>query len=283
MGRVSFYSCIKRWIKGMQPIIINVNNTTVTPNELLKGKNVIVTGAGSGIGLSIAQTFVDSGATVIAIGRNKEKLIKAKELINSKNYIPFTYDVSDTQNLSFTINKISEMTNSGNIDILVNCAGVKNGNEERFFQYTPDEYDYVVDTNLKGVFFWCQEIAKHMIQKNIQGHIVNVISIKGFIGEASPYSVSKGGCVGLTKGLGRLLAPKGIIVNGIAPGGTRTPMAKEHAKQWLHLATPSKRLADPQEIANIALLLASDMGNNIVGEVIISDGGQSLQYGNDNF
>ena len=110
--------------------------------------------------------------------------------------------------------------------------------------------------------------------------IVNVISIKGLIGEASPYSVSKWGCVGFTKGLGRILAPKGIVVNGIAPGGTRTPMAKEHAKNWLHLATPSMRLADPNEIANVALFLGSDLGVNIIGEVIVSDGGQILQYGN---
>lgn len=283
MGRVSFISCVKRWVKGMQPININVKNVTVSPNQLLIGKNAIVTGAGSGIGFAIAKAFVDSGATVIAVGRNVEKLERAQKAIESDKYIPFVYDVSDVNNLSETIEKISRITNSGRIDVLVNCAGVKNGNDERFFEYTPKEFEYVVDTNLKGTFFWSQEVAKHMINNNVQGHIVNVISIKGYIGEGSPYSVSKWGCVGLTKGLGRLLAPKGIIVNGIAPGGTRTPMAKEHAKQWLHLATPSKRLADPQEMANIALFLASDLGNNIVGEVVISDGGQSLQYGNDSF
>ena len=119
-----------------------------------------------------------------------------------------------------------------------------------------------------------------MINKKIHGHIVNVASIKGFIGEASPYSVSKWGVVGLTKGLGRILAPKDIVVNGLAPGGTLTPMAHIEDNSMLHLATPSMRLADPNEMANLAVFLGSDLGNNIVGEVIISDGGQSLQYGN---
>ena len=280
MGRVSFASCIKRWIKGMRPINIKVNNIILSPNELLKGKNVIVTGAGSGIGLAISKTFINSGATVIAIGRNMEKLKLAQKEIGSERFIPFPCNVSDVNNLSSTIDKIATCLNNGIIDILVNCAGVRNGNDSRFFEFTPEEFDYVVDTNLKGVFFWCQNVAKQMISKGTRGHILNIISIKGFIGEASPYSVSKWGCVGLTKGLGRLLAPKGIIVNGIAPGGTKTPMAQQFASQWLHLATPSMRLADPNEIANLALFMVSDLGDNLNGEIVVSDGGQSLQYGN---
>ena len=267
----------------MQPINIEVNNVHLAPSELLKGKNAIITGAGSGIGFAIAKTFINSGATVVGVGRSKEKLEAAKKEINSERFIPFAYNVADVNNLSETITQIESLLRDGNIDILVNCAGVRNGNDSKFFDFSPKDFEYVVDTNLKGVFFWSQEAAKHMISKKIKGHILNVVSIKGFIGEASPYSVSKWGCVGLTKGLGRLLAPYGIVVNGIAPGGTKTPMAQKHANQWLHLATPSMRLADPNEMANLALFMASDLGNNMNGEVVISDGGQSLQYGNDKF
>jgi 3-oxoacyl-[acyl-carrier protein] reductase len=283
MGRITLLSGIKRWIKGMQDIVINVNSITLAPNELLKGKNAIITGAGSGIGYEIASAFISSGATVVALGRNAEKLKDAKNKICSDRFIIFPCDISEIDNISSTIQSISNIFENKKIDILVNCAGVKNGNDERFFEFTPEEFDFVMRTNIRGIFFWCQEVARHMINNDINGHIVNVASIKGFIGESSPYSVSKWGCVGLTKGLGRLLAPKGIVVNGIAPGGTRTPMAKEHASSWLHLATPSMRLADPKEIANLALFLASDMGNNIIGETIISDGGQTLQYGNNRF
>lgn len=283
MGRVSLKSIIKRYIKGMQPINVSVNNVIMSPNEILKGKNAIVTGAGSGIGEAIAKAYVASGAVVVGIGRTPGKLEKVKEQIGSESFIPYECDVANVENISSTISSISSLFENGKIDILVNCAGVKNGNDERFFEFTPDDFDYVIDTNLKGTFFWCQEMAKFMVKHNINGHIVNVISIKGFIGEASPYSLSKWGCVSLTKGLGRMLAEKGIVVNGIAPGGTRTPMAKEHASSWMHLTTPSMRLADPNEMANIAIFLGSDLGNNIIGEVIISDGGQILQYGNNRF
>ena len=267
----------------MQPINVSVNNVILAPNEILKGKNAIVTGAGSGIGEAIAKAYIACGATVVGIGRNSNKLEMVKKEIGSDRFIPFTYDVANLEKIPDTILSIVSLFENSNIDILVNCAGVKNGNDERFFEFTPSEFNYVVDINLKATFFWCQEIAKYMIAHEIKGHIVNVISIKGFIGEASPYSVSKWGCVSLTKGLGRILAEKGIVVNGIAPGGTKTPMAKEHANSWMHLTTPSMRLADPNEMANIAVFLGSELGNNIIGEVIISDGGQSLQYGNNRF
>lgn len=279
MGRISLIAALKRWIKGMQPINIDVRNVVLAPNELLKGKNAIVTGAGSGIGLAIAKAFIASGAIVVGIGRNWEKLQKTSMEIASDNFIPYACDVANIAELQNDVNEICKIFKNGTIDILVNCAGVKNGNDERFFEFTSSEFDYIMDTNLKGVFFWSQEIAKRMIQSKIRGHIVNVISIKGFVGEASPYSLSKWGCVSLTKGLGRLLAPRGIIVNGLAPGGTKTPMAGKHADSWLHTITPSLRLADSNEMANIAVFLASDLGDNLVGEIVISDGGQSLQYG----
>lgn len=278
MGRVSIIGILKRYIKGLQPINISVNNVILSPSSLLDGKTAIITGAGSGIGFSIANAYINAGANVISIGRNKDKLYRAKKEINSDNYIPYPCDISDLDKIEEVLNDI--VSKFGNIDILVNCAGVKNGNDERFFDFDANDFDEVVNVNLRGTFFWCQKVSKHMIENSVKGHIVNVISIKGLIGEASPYSVSKWGCIGLTKGLGRLLAPKGIIVNGVAPGGTKTPMAKEHANSWLHLATPSMRLADPNEIANIALFLGSDLGNNVIGETIVSDGGQSLQYGN---
>lgn len=279
MGRVSLKNALKRYVKGMQPINISMNNTILVPNELLLEKHAVVTGAGSGIGAAIAKAMVACGATVIAIGRDINKLTKMKEEIGDK-YIPYECDVSDVSCISRYVSEISSLFDNGCIDILVNCAGIKNGNDERFFEYTPDEFDEVVNTNLKGTFFWCQEISRHMVSRGIHGHIINIISIKGLIGEASPYSVSKWGCTGLTKGLARILAPKGIIVNGIAPGGTKTPMAHLKDNNFLHLATPSMRLADPNEIANIAVFLASDLGNNIIGDIIVSDGGQILQYGN---
>lgn len=278
MGRITFFNAIKRYIKGMQPINITVNNMELSPNQILKGKCAVVTGAGSGIGFAIAKVFVNAGATVVGLGRNLAKLEDAQKRINSDQFIPLACDVSNVEKIPEVIKLVCGRY--GKIDILVNCAGVKNGNDERFFEFTSQDFDDVVNVNLKGTFFWCQQMASYMIKNKIKGHILNVISIKGFIGEGSPYSVSKWGCTGLTKGLGRKLAPYGIVVNGLAPGGTKTPMAHLKDDNMLHLATPSMRLADPLEMANIALFLASDLGNNIIGDVVISDGGQSLQYGN---
>lgn len=278
MGRISFLASIKRYIKGMCPINIVVNNVALSPNNLLDGKVAIVTGAGSGIGKAIAKTYITSGAKVYAIGRNKEKLESAKMELGCSSYIPYPFDISKVDGIEQVISDIDVVEH--HIDILVNCAGTKNGNDEKFFDFTPQDFDNVLDVNLKGTFFWCQRMSKYMIHKGIKGHIVNVISIKGLIGEASPYSLSKWGCTSLTKGLGRKLAPYGIIVNGLAPGGTATPMANLTDDSMVHLATPSMRLAYPNEMANLALVLGSDLGNNLVGEIIVSDGGQILQYGN---
>lgn len=281
MGRYKIWNLFKRYMKGLIPINININNIILAPNELLRGKTAIITGASKGIGKATAQAMIASGAIVIALGRNEVSLKKVQEEFSTENYIPFPCDISKVEMIENYIQDILKLIPGRKIDILVNCAGEKNGNDERFFEYTPDEFSNIIDTNLKGTFFWCQHVSKYMIAHDVRGHIVNVISIKGLIGEASPYSVSKWGCTSITKGLARILAPKGIVVNGIAPGGTATDMAKYNAgDSLLHLATPSCRLADPSEMANLIVFLASDLGNNIVGDVIVSDGGQILQYGN---
>ena len=280
MGRIKLLNVLKKYIKGLVPVTIEVNNPILAPNQMLANKVAIVTGASRGIGKATVKAMIDSGAIVIGLGRNIESLNIVKSEVANNNFIPFQCDVSDVENIEKILQDIENLIENRDIDILVNCAGVKNGNDERVWEFTPDEFSYVVDTNLKGTFFWCQKMGQYMIKRNIKGHIVNVISIKGVIGEASPYSVSKWGCTSLTKGFARLLAPEGIVVNGIAPGGTATEMAKfKEGDSMLYLDAPSMRLAEPREMANTIVFLASDFGNNIIGDIIISDGGQILQYG----
>lgn len=277
MSKVSsIKSVIRKVLECFKDVDVQLNNIEVTPNNLLQNKTAIITGVTSGIGKATAKKFINSGATVIGIGRNEAVLRQLSKDWGNK-FIPHVCDISDLQNLEKNFCSICNKVNHRPISILINCAGAKNGNDERFFQYSFDEFDSVINTNLKAVFFWSQFISKYMIDNKIKGHIVNVASIKGFIGEASPYSVSKWGCVGFTKGLARLLAPYGIIVNGIAPGGTATNMAHyQEGDSLTHMITPNMRLALPDEMANLILFLASDLGQNIVGEVIISDGGQVL-------
>lgn len=267
---------LKKVLECVKDVNVLVSDVTLQKNTLLEKKICVVTGASRGIGKAVVKEFINAGATVVGIARDEARLMNLASELKSAEFIPYTCDVSDVDNITNYLEDILGLV-KGNISVLVNCAGVKNGNDERFFEFTPDEFDEVVGVNVKAPFFWSQAIAKHMIEKEISGHIVNVASIKGFIGEASPYGISKWGCVCLTKGLGRLLAGKGIVVNGVAPGGTATDMAPyKEGDSLTHMVTPNMRLALPSEIAKIVVFLASDMGNTIVGQVIIADGGQVL-------
>lgn len=282
MGRVSLKSCVLRYLRALRPINISVNNTILSPNELLKGKVAIVTGGSRGIGYAICETFIRYGATVVAIAKTKENLEKAAKSQNSSRYIPYQCDITDIDNISAHIDKIQEITGS-RIDVLVNSAGIKNGQDERFWMFTEKDFNDVINVNVKAPYFWSREIIKRMLEKQTKGHIINVIGIKGDIPEASPYSISKFGLKSITQGMARMFADKGIVINAISPGATKTDMCGIKGDNMLHLATANMRLADPKEIANIAVFLASDMANNMVGSVVVSDGGEMLQYGNQKF
>mgnify|MGYP000181178138 CR=1 FL=1 len=161
-----------------------------------------------------------------------------------------------------------------NLDILVNVAGLKNGQEAKFWDFTSSEFDDCMAVNAKVPFFLSRLVAKDMIANNVRGNIINIGGIKSFIGEPSPYSMSKFAQNSLTKGLARMLAPYGICMNGIAPGATNTSNFVN-----LYLTDTSNcRYSTPDEIANIALLLASDLCRSMVGSIVICDGGEMLQY-----
>lgn len=267
---------IKKILECVKSVDVTFNNLSVLDSQLLKNKVCIVTGASNGIGKAIAEEIINCGGVVIGIARDGKKLeVLGKKYVDF--FIPFQCDIADVNNVDRYLNEILKKIDFKHISVLVNCAGIKNGNDERFFGYTPEDFDDVLNVNIRAPFFWSQKVASYMIDNKIQGHIVNVASIKGFIGEASPYGISKWGCVCLTKGLGKLLAGKGIVVNGIAPGGTATDMAcYKEGDSLTHMVTPNMRLALPSEMAKLVVFLASDFGSNIIGQVIISDGGQVL-------
>lgn len=274
-------SQLKHIIASMRPVQITVENKVAASSGMLEGKVAVVTGASRGIGLAIAKTFVAQGATVIAIAKTAANLEKASREIGNERYVSLAFDLAATENYSSLFAMISAKV--GHIDILVNAAGIKNGQEERYWQFTPLEFDNVIDINVKGPFFLSRMVANHMIKNNIHGHIVNVIGIKGSIPEASPYSISKFGLMTMTQGMARMLAPKGIIVNGISPGATMTDMSGLPQDNYYYTGTPNRRVADPQEIANIALFLVSGMADNMIGSVVVCDGGEMLQYQNKRF
>lgn len=274
-------SKLKHIVASVRPIKTTVENKVVASSGLLEGKVAVVTGASRGIGLAIAKTFVEQGATVIAISKTEANLEKARKELDSERYIPIAFDLSVIEDYSSLFTQIIDK--SGHIDILVNAAGIKNGQEDRYWQFTSSEFDNVIDVNVKAPFFLSRMMADYMIKNNIHGHIVNVIGIKGSIPEASPYSISKFGLMTMTQGMARMLAPKGIIINGISPGATMTDMSGLSKDNYYYTGTPNSRVADPQEIANIALFLVSGIADNMIGSIVVCDGGEMLQYQNKRF
>jgi 3-oxoacyl-[acyl-carrier protein] reductase len=234
--------------------------------NLLKNKNALITGGNSGIGLEIAKKMIEAGANVTIIGRNRDKTISVAKEMNCSYIIE---DISDTKKL---IEDITEYIKDKRIDILVNSAGVLD--KELWLAKTPEGFDKVMNTNLKAIYFLCQTIANHMINKNIKGHILNISSSSSMRPSWGPYQLSKRALNGLTLGFAQRLAPNGIIVNGIAPGVTATPMMDGVLEEGnLSYPNPLRRASAPEEIANLAVFLASDLGNSVVGDTVMMTGG----------
>lgn len=162
----------------------------------------------------------------------------------------------------------------GKIDILVNNAGVQ-GSE--FPNATEEKYDIAMDTNLKACFFLSQLLGNYMVKQGIKGNILNVCSSSSLRPAISAYTISKWGLRGLTLGLAKSLISHGIVVNGLAPGATATPMLnKSDADNISYPYSPLGRLIMPEEIANMAVLLVSNMGRSIVGVIVYMTGGMGV-------
>ena len=279
MGKIK--DLIKKTIKlifAKRPIYTTANIVSLAPNELLKGRFALITGGTSGIGYSIAELFLKSGASVCITGRNKERIDDTcnKLLSISNDYKGHVYGVVlDSRNISLYSSVIDSIIKfEGKIDILVNNAGIISGN---IYNTTEEEYTNVLDTNLKGAFFMSQKIGKYMKENNIKGNILNIASSSSLRPAASVYTISKWGIRGLTLGLAKSLAPYGITVNGVAPGPTATPMLiKTDIKNISHDKLPVGRYALPEEIANMALFLVSEMGRMVVGDIVYMTGGAGL-------
>lgn len=246
--------------------------------QLLNGRNAFITGGSSGIGFAIAETFVKNGASVTICGRNKEKLENAKCKLLTDCGCPadkistLELDLSSVAQMKTVL---SEFLSDKKIDIFVNNAGTNGG---RLFPDTSEEdYDRVLETNLKGMYFLSQEIAKYMVDNKIKGNILNITSSSALRPGISPYIVSKWGERSLTLGMAKKYLPYGIIVNGLAPGSTLTPMLRKDEENDLNLDySPSKRYAAPEEIGNLATVLVSSMGRMIVGDTIYATGGAGV-------
>jgi len=242
----------------------------------LKDKKALVTGGSLGIGRAIALGYAAEGADVAITGRHLEPLFPVAEQIKAKGCKAYVldWDISDVSQARARIEDARSAL--GGLDILVNNAGVLRRDNLRFPDLTGEEWDYVLNTNLKGLYFASQAAVKVM-QEAGGGVIINIASDAGLRGEIQPYGLSKWGVVGLTKGMGKTLAPKGIRVNAIAPGPVATRMMGWQPGKPIEMGgMPLGRMALPEEVADVAVFLASDESRAIFGQIIVVNSATAL-------
>lgn len=264
-------------ISGVPVVNVETKIVKLEWPQLLNGRNAIITGGTSGIGYEIADAFLDSGASVIITGRNMERLDKSisklKEKDENRKVSSLVLDNTDVKDIE---EKIKNVLNEKDIDLLVNNAGIAGG-PYSLDNCTLEDYQMVMDTNLRGTIFISRIISENMIRKNIKGNILNICSSSSLRPANTPYVLSKWGLRGYTLGLAKTLIKHGIVVNGLAPGPTATPMLlKENVKNIALPQNPTGRYALPEEIANMAVVLTSDMGRMVVGDIVYMTGGSGV-------
>jgi NAD(P)-dependent dehydrogenase (short-subunit alcohol dehydrogenase family) len=245
-------------------------------NEL-QGQKVLVTGGSKGIGKDIALAFAKLGAMVTITGRNKPSLSATTQELKKHN--PECYSVAaDVQNVSEIYKMVDDAASlMGGLDVVVNNAGVNI--PKPVMDVTEEDWDSIIDTNLKGTFFCSQRAGKYMIPQS-RGKIINIVSQMAFVGyiKRAAYCSSKGGAVQLTKALAVEWAPNNIKVNAVAPTFIETEFTANMFKdeefyQDVLNRIPLGKLAQPSDVTGAVLYLASDMANFITGETIKVDGG----------
>lgn len=254
----------------------------------LKDKNVLVTGATSGIGQAIAAHFATEGANVALNYRNNpDKLDDTKELIEQMcnqvkscggRELPVEGDVSEEKDIIRMCNEVIEKL--GSLDILINNAGIQTASPSHKLETA--DFDKVIQVNLRGAYLCAREAIKHFLDRGHGGIIINVSSVHEIIPRPQyvSYSMSKGAMENMTKTLALEYAPHGIRVNAIAPGATATPINSwaedPQKKQEVESHIPMGRVGTSAEMAVITAFLASDRASYITGQTLFIDGGLTL-------
>lgn len=264
------------WIvKGTPVVKITANISQISPNRILVGKNIVVTGGGRGIGFYIAKKCIEEGANVLITGRNIDTLKNASvELDNCK------YEQFDVQEIGMAevLFRKAETLLGGKINCLINNAGISL-HEPTVLDVTEDTYDKQFDTNLKGPYFLSQAFIRYIEKNHIPNtNILFITSERGMYCDTIPYGLTKAAINSLTAGLARRYITEGIRVNAIAPGVTASDMTGFDKNSNLYREQScGKRIFLPEEIAEITAFVLSDASNCITGEIFPCNQGNHLR------
>jgi sorbose reductase len=251
---------------------------------LLDGKKAIVTGSGGGIGSAVAHGLAELGADVALLDIDTESIETVREMLKEKfrvKVLAMGVDVRDAGQVEEAVDKV--VGDFGLVDILVNCHGI--GEWSKAEGMGEEEWDRMLDVNLKGVFLMCQAVGRCMIERKC-GRIVNIASMSGSIVNRpqpqSHYNASKAGVIMLTKSLAAEWAEHNINVNSVSPGYTLTPLVEnlledqpEYAEYWKPLV-PMGRFAEPRDIVGAVMFLVSDAASYVTGHDLAVDGGYTV-------
>ena len=243
----------------------------------VKDKVTLISGGSRGIGRALASGFHEEGALVVITGRDESSLAEAAREIatDGRPVETIVCDVSNVAAIQQMVNHVQ--SKFGRIDILLNVAGVNI--RQSAMEFTEEQYDFVVDINLKGAFFVAQNVARHMVTQG-SGSIINIDSLNTYapLKNVLPYAMSKGGVVMMTRGLAVELGSRGVRVNTIAPGFILTDLTQKlwsdpTMREWGETNTPLGRLGEVEDLVGAALFLGSDAAAFMTGQVVRVDGG----------
>ena len=240
-----------------------------------KNKKVLITGASGGIGKTLVEKFINNGAKLIITSSNQDKLDILKSHYGN-NHLYYLLDLSDTNKLADNVKKIRE--ENRDIDILINNAGVAKDN--LLIRMSKEQWQDVIDINLTSNFYIIKSILPDMI-KSRKGKILGITSVVAFSGNPGQtnYTASKGGMISMYKSLAIEVAQRNINVNLIAPGFIESPMTNnlnDDQKNSIMNKIPMKRFGSPEDVANLALFLASDYSSYITGQTFHVNGGMLM-------
>lgn len=240
-------------------------------NKTLSGKNIIITGGCRGLGLAMAKRFINNGAKVLITGRNEENL---KSVANELDCKYLAFDITNLSSINDYLNQADALL--GGANVLVNNAGISL-HESTFFDVTPEGFTKQIETNLEGPFFLTQSFVRLILKRGSSANILFISSETGDTVDYRPYGFTKGAINSMVKGLAYLFKQDNIRINAIAPGITATDMTGIIYNEDLYAGNyGTGRFYLPEEVAEIAAFLISDLSSCVSGQIITCNNAQTV-------